>query len=67
MNTLSQIHPDRTLNDIVATLPEALPVLHGFGMDTCCGGGLTLATAVERHHLSLDAVLAALRAVEPKK
>lgn len=66
MNTTSQIYPDTTINQIVAAVPHTLSVFQRFGLDTCCGGGLSLATAVERHHLSLETVLAALRAVESK-
>lgn len=49
-----------TLNMIVARYPAALPVLQRFGLDTCCGGSLPLATAAEHHALDLEAVLAAL-------
>lgn len=52
-----------TLNEIVARYPQALPVLHSFGLDTCCGGALTIATAAERHGLDLNELLAALRRV----
>jgi iron-sulfur cluster repair protein YtfE (RIC family) len=62
----THIYPEHTLNQIIAAVPETLPVLHRFGLDTCCGGGLTLKTAVTRHHLALETVLAALREVEPR-
>ena len=61
---MSPIQPTLTLNAIVALLPQTLPVFHSFGLDTCCGGGLTLEDAVARHELNLADVLAALRAVE---
>ena len=67
MNATTIIHPDKTLNEIIADVPQALPVLNGFGLDTCCGGSLALEVAVERHKLDLPAVLAALRAVEEKE
>ena len=66
MTTTSQIYPDTTINQIVAALPQTLSVFQRFGLDTCCGGGLSLATAVERHQLSLETVLAVLRAMESK-
>jgi regulator of cell morphogenesis and NO signaling len=66
MNTISQIYPDTTINQIVAAVPNTLSVFQRFGLDTCCGGGLSLSTAVERHQLSLETLLAALRAVESK-
>ena len=50
------------LNTIVARHPQALQVLQHFGLDTCCGGALSLHLAVEHHGLDLEQVLAALRA-----
>ena len=64
MNTTTVIHPDKTLNQIIADAPQALPVLTRFGFDTCCGGGLALSVAVERHGLNLETVLTALRTAE---
>jgi iron-sulfur cluster repair protein YtfE (RIC family) len=64
MNATTTIEPTKTLNEIIADVPQALPVLYGFGLDTCCGGGLKLAVAAERHGLDLETVLAALRAAE---
>jgi regulator of cell morphogenesis and NO signaling len=64
MNVTTLIHPALTLNEIIAAVPQALPVLTRFGFDTCCGGGLALSVAVERHGLELETVLAALRAAE---
>jgi regulator of cell morphogenesis and NO signaling len=49
-----------TLNEIVARYPAALPVLQRFGLDTCCGGALPLATAAEHHALDAGVLLAAL-------
>ncbi len=53
----------QTLNEIVARYPQTLPVLQRFGFDTCCGGGLALRTAAERHGLELTEVIAALQLV----
>ncbi len=64
MNTTTTITPETTINEIVAILPKVLPVLNGFGFDTCCGGALPLKVAVERHGLVLDTVMNAIRAVE---
>ncbi len=49
-----------TINDIVAKYPAALSVLQRFGLDTCCGGALPLATAASHHILDADEVMAAL-------
>ena len=62
LNTTIAIDAEDTLNTIVACYPQTLPVLQGFGLDTCCGGALPLRTAAEHHNLDLEALLAALRA-----
>jgi regulator of cell morphogenesis and NO signaling len=49
-----------TLNELVARAPAALPVLQRFGLDTCCGGSLTLAAAAQHHGLDAAELLAAL-------
>lgn len=59
--TSTWIEPTDTINQIVARYPAALPVLQRFGLDTCCGGALALATAAEHHALDVQAILAALR------
>ena len=51
-----------TLNRIVARYPGALPVLQGFGLDTCCGGALPLQAAAQHHGLDLAELMSALRA-----
>ena len=39
-----------------------------FGLDTCCGGALTLAEAAAHHGLEIEALLAALQeAAAPPK
>lgn len=55
------IDAGETLNELVARAPEALPVLQRFGLDTCCGGALTLAVAAQHHGLEIAELLAALR------
>lgn len=60
--TPRSITPDQTINAIVERHPQALPVLQRFGLDTCCGGALPLATAAQHHGLHLAELLAALNA-----
>lgn len=60
-NPTIAIDAEMTLNELVARAPEALPVLQRFGLDTCCGGALTLAVAAQHHELELPELLAALR------
>ena len=57
---MSKIDPDATLNELVAAEPRVLPVLHRYGLDTCCGGALPLREAARRHELSLDDFLTEL-------
>lgn len=54
--------PDQTLNEIVARNPQSLPVLNSWGLDTCCGGGLSLRESARRHNLDLEAILVSLAA-----
>jgi uncharacterized protein (DUF2249 family) len=60
--TIISVDANETLNELVARAPEALPVLQRFGLDTCCGGNLTLAAAAEHHGLKLAELLTVIRA-----
>lgn len=59
--TPGTIDASETLNELVARAPAALPVFQRFGLDTCCGGALTLAVAAQHHGLEVNELLAALR------
>jgi len=50
----------RTVGDVLATNPDALAVMQRFGIDHCCGAGLTLAEAAAAAGADLDALLEAL-------
>jgi len=50
----------RTVGEIVADSPGALAIMQRFGLNHCCGGGLTLAEAAASAGADLDALLAAL-------
>ena len=56
------IHPDLSVNELILRHPAALPVLSAAGIDTCCGGGLTLALAAERSGLTYEQLAARLEA-----
>lgn len=60
-SVLATITGSDKLNEIVARYPETLEVFQRFGLDTCCGGALPLATAAEHHGLQLDTLVNALR------
>ncbi|MEP6779860.1 MAG: DUF542 domain-containing protein [Gemmatimonadaceae bacterium] len=42
-----------TINEITQQHPQTLPIFQAVGIDTCCGGGNTLAYVADRHHLDL--------------
>jgi regulator of cell morphogenesis and NO signaling len=50
-----------TVADVVRRYPGALPVLHRYGIDACCGGAHALGFVAERHALSLDALIEELQ------
>lgn len=58
------IEPGETLNALVERLPAALPVLREFGLDTCCGGALTLERAAAHHEIDLQRLMEALRGAQ---
>jgi iron-sulfur cluster repair protein YtfE (RIC family) len=58
---LKAVTGSETINELVARAPRVLPVLQRYGIDTCCGGALPLATVAERHGLDLAALVAALQ------
>lgn len=61
MSDVIQLDPSLTINDIVARHPETIAVFNRFGVDTCCGGGVSVEAAARRDGLDLDQILAALR------
>jgi iron-sulfur cluster repair protein YtfE (RIC family) len=50
----------RTVGDVVAARPGALAVMQRFGINHCCGAGLTLAEAAAAAGADLPALLDAL-------
>jgi iron-sulfur cluster repair protein YtfE (RIC family) len=53
---------EETVEGAARWSPRAAEILRGFGIDTCCGGRLTLAQAAASAGVSLTAVLDALGA-----
>lgn len=54
--------------DLIASYPRLQAVLDSFGLDTCCGGELSVTAAAAKHGLDPSAVTAALRqALEPSE
>lgn len=55
------IDPERTtVHEAMQAIAGAGDVFRRFGLDTCCGGELPLATAAEHHDVELDRLLEAL-------
>ncbi len=50
-----------TVNDMLSRRPETAAVLHRLGLDTCCGGSLSLAEAARSVGMPLPQLLAALQ------
>jgi regulator of cell morphogenesis and NO signaling len=61
MQTTLTLEPTMTINSIVARNPETIPVFNRLGMDTCCGGGVSVEEAARRDGLALETVMAELR------
>ena len=51
-----------TVEEVVRQSPGAAEILRGLGIDTCCGGRLTLSQAAASAGLSIGTVLEALGA-----
>ncbi|MEP6991335.1 MAG: DUF542 domain-containing protein [bacterium] len=60
MRNLAGLDTTMTINEIVARFAETIPVFNRFGMDTCCGGGVTVDEAARRDGIEVGAVWAAL-------
>ena len=50
-----------TVNDLLRETPAAAAILNRLGIDTCCGGSLSLAEAAASVGVPLPDLLAALR------
>lgn len=58
--TTDAIDPSTTVNEVLQVLPEASGLLSDLGLDTCCGGGLSLQEACGDAGLDLGSVLGQL-------
>ncbi|HET7599349.1 MAG TPA: DUF542 domain-containing protein [Gemmatimonadales bacterium] len=50
------------VNEIVRRHPATRAVFHRFGVDTCCGGAVSVEQAAQRDGIDGEALCAALRA-----
>ena len=56
-----KIDQNLTINEVLLKYPSAVAVLNAYGIDTCCGGGNSLAEAAACDGIDLDEILGALR------
>ena len=54
------ITPAMTVNEVIAAHDGTVSVFHAWGVDSCCGGALPLATVAEKHGFDLDRLMADL-------
>ena len=59
--TCSTLSPMLSVNDLLRHCPASGAVLNQLGIDTCCGGSLSLAEAAASINLPLARLLDALR------
>jgi iron-sulfur cluster repair protein YtfE (RIC family) len=50
-----------SVNAILARYPSTLPVFNRFGLDTCCGGGLSVGDAAHAADVDAEVLCGALR------
>jgi regulator of cell morphogenesis and NO signaling len=60
MTINSSIDSSWTVNDVLDQFPETISILNLLGIDTCCGGNLTLSDAAADIGENVDAVIAEL-------
>lgn len=60
MKKQASIDASWTVNDVIQTFPDTIAVLNAFGIDTCCGGNLTLSEAAAEGVIDLDTLIAEL-------
>ena len=58
MNTrTSPINGDLTVNEVIRLYPQTVTVFNGFGIDSCCGGGVAVSIAAARDGIDADLLL----------
>lgn len=55
------VNPGATVNDTIARFPATARVFNRFGIDTCCGGGSTVAEAARLERIDPALLIEALR------
>ena len=57
---MERITGDMIINQVLKDYPETIPVFHKFKVDTCCGGGGSIAKTASRDRINVEELLAAL-------
>ena len=60
MQTTEDVVEEMTVNEVIQRSPESIAVFNELGIDTCCGGALTLPEAAARKGVPLPELLKAL-------
>jgi iron-sulfur cluster repair protein YtfE (RIC family) len=56
-STIDQMTRERLIRDLVEDYPAAMPVLQQYGIDICCGGGLTIPDAARAHRIDPETLI----------
>ena len=59
-HTVPRIDPALAVNDVLRRWPVAVRTLNAYGIDTCCGGSLSLEQAAGEVGISVDVLIAAI-------
>ena len=60
---MNSITGDMVINQVLKDHPETIPVFYKFKVDTCCGGGGTIAKTASRDGINVEQLLAELNKV----
>ena len=60
---MKHINGDMIINQVLKDYPETIPVFHRFKVDTCCGGGGSIAQTASRDRINVEELLTALNVV----
>ncbi len=61
------LSPSLSVNEVLRLWPNALDIINRHGLDTCCGGNLSLATAAASAGTDLNTLLHELKQVVSTK
>lgn len=61
MRTEIELDPELTVNEVIRRIPAAVSVFSRHGIDTCCGGDLSVDEAARRHGVDPEKILEEVR------